>query len=118
MATELADPRPAPPTAGPSPLSAFIALVGFSFRRHWRLPRWAVYLAKFLGVLPWCLLASLGGFAALCAAGGEYGARALQTYWPAAVAGTVGFAALFHLVGAVFRRPAVVGLVYAFFFET
>ncbi len=82
------------------------------------LPRWAVYLAKFLGVVPWCLLASLGGFVVLCAAGGEYGLRALATYWPAAVAGTVGFAALFHLVGAVFRRPAVVGLVYAFFFET
>jgi hypothetical protein len=81
------------------------------------LPRWAVYLAKFLGVLPWCLLASLGGFAALCLAGGDLGLRALATYWPAAVAGTVGFAALFQLVGAVFRRPAVVGLVYIFFFE-
>ncbi len=82
------------------------------------LPRWAVYLAKFLGVLPWCLAASVGGFAVLCLAGGELGLRALTTYWPAAVGGTVGFAALFHLVGAVFRRPAVVGLVYAFFFET
>jgi hypothetical protein len=77
-----------------------------------------VYLAKFLGVLPWCLLASVGGFAVLCLAGGDLGLRALQAYWPAAVGGTVGFAALFHLVGAVFRRPAVVGLVYAFFFET
>jgi ABC-type transport system involved in multi-copper enzyme maturation permease subunit len=82
------------------------------------LPRWAVYLAKFLGVLPWCLAASVGGFVVLCLVGGEYGHRALETYWPAAVAGTVGFAALFQLVGAVFRRPAVVGLVYVFFFET
>jgi len=82
------------------------------------LPRWAVYLAKFLGVLPWCLLASVGGFAVLCLAGGELGVRAFATYWPAAVAGTVGFAALFHLIGAIFRRPAVVGLVYVFFFET
>lgn len=82
------------------------------------LPRWAVYLAKFLGVLPWCLLASVGGFAVLCLAGGEMGRRAFLAYWPAAVAGTVGFSALFHLIGAVFRRPAVVGLVYVFFFET
>ena len=82
------------------------------------LPRWAVYLAKFLGVLPWCLLASVGGFAVLCLAGGELGRRAFLAYWPAAVAGTVGFSALFHLIGAVFRRPAVVGLVYVFFFET
>ena len=27
------------------------------------------------------------------------------------------FAALFHLLGATFRRPVVVGLVYVFFFE-
>jgi hypothetical protein len=49
--------------------------------------------------------------------GGEQGRTALRLYWPAAVAGTVAFAALFHLVGAVFRRPVVVGLVYIFFFE-
>ena len=81
------------------------------------LPRWAIYLAKFLGGLPWCLAASGGGFVVLCLAGGPLGLRALAAYWPAVVAGTVGFAALFHLLGAVFRRPAVVGLVYIFFFE-
>ncbi len=81
------------------------------------LPRWAIYLAKFLGVLPWCLLASGGGFVALCLAGGEYGQRALAAYWPAVLAGTISFSALFHFVGAVFRRPTVVGLVYIFFFE-
>ena len=81
------------------------------------LPRWAIYLAKFLGGLPWCLAASGGGFVVLCLAGGSLGLRALATYWPAVIAGTIGFAALFHLLGAVFRRPAVVGLVYIFFFE-
>lgn len=81
------------------------------------IPRSAVYLAKFVGTLPWCLLFSVGGFAALCLAGGPQGRLALQLYWPAAVAGTVAFAALFHLVGAVFRRPVILGLVYAFFFE-
>jgi ABC-2 type transport system permease protein len=81
------------------------------------LPRWAIYLAKFLGGLPWCLAASVGGFAVLCLAGGSLGARAFGAFWPAVVMGTIGFAALFHLLGAVFRRPAVVGLVYIFFFE-
>jgi ABC-2 type transport system permease protein len=81
------------------------------------LPRGAVYLAKFVGVLPWCLLVAMAGFAALCLAGGSLGMRAFVTYWPAVVAGAVGFAALFHLIGAVFRRPAVLGLVYIFFFE-
>jgi ABC-type transport system involved in multi-copper enzyme maturation permease subunit len=81
------------------------------------IPRSAIYLAKLLGTLPWCVLFGLGGFAAMCLAGGDLGRRAFALYWPAAVAGTVAFAALFHLVGALFRRPVVVGLVYVFFFE-
>jgi hypothetical protein len=81
------------------------------------IPRSAIYLAKFVGTLPWCLAFSGGGFVALCLAGGDHGRAALRLYWPAAVAGTVAFAALFHLIGAIFRRPVVVGLVYVFFFE-
>jgi ABC-2 type transport system permease protein len=81
------------------------------------MPRWAIYLAKFLGGLPWALAASGGGFVVLCLAGGSLGLRALVTFWPAVLMGTIGFAALFHLMGTVFRRPAVVGLVYIFFFE-
>ncbi len=81
------------------------------------IPRSGIYLAKFLGTLPWCIAFGLGGFAALCLAGGELGAKAFGIYWPAAVVGTIAFAALFHLIGALFRRPVVVGLVYVFFFE-
>jgi ABC-type transport system involved in multi-copper enzyme maturation permease subunit len=81
------------------------------------LPRGAVYLAKFVGVLPWCLAVAFAGFSALCLAGGHLGMRAFVTYWPAVLAGTIGFSALFHLIGSVFRRPAVLGLVYIFFFE-
>ena len=43
------------------------------------LPRSAIYLAKFLGVLPWCLALTLGGFGALCLAGGEIGRRTFRT---------------------------------------
>jgi ABC-type transport system involved in multi-copper enzyme maturation permease subunit len=81
------------------------------------IPRAGIYLAKYLGALPWCVLFGLGGFAAICFAGGEYGRHALVLYWPAAVAGTVAFSSLFHMIGALFRRPVVVGLVYVFFFE-
>jgi ABC-2 type transport system permease protein len=81
------------------------------------LPRPAIYLATFLGALPWCLLFGVGGFAALCLAGGDLGREAFAAFWPAAAGGTVAFAALFHLVGATVRRPVVVGLVYVFFFE-
>lgn len=81
------------------------------------LPRPAIYLATFLGALPWCLLFGVGGFAALCLAGGDLGREAFAAFWPAAAGGTVAFAALFHLIGATVRRPVVVGLVYVFFFE-
>ena len=37
---------------------------------------------------------------------------------PSVLAGSIALAALFHLMGALVRRPAVVGLVYIFFFET
>ncbi len=39
-------------------------------------------------------------------------------YAPGVFAGSLAFAAIFHLFGALFTRPAVVGLLYAFFFET
>jgi ABC-2 type transport system permease protein len=81
------------------------------------IPRSGIYLAKFFGTLPWCVLFGLGGFAGLCLAGGEHGRKAFAMYWPAAVIATVTFSALFHLIGAIFRRPVVVGLVYVFFFE-
>ncbi|MBX9581967.1 MAG: ABC transporter permease subunit [Gemmataceae bacterium] len=81
------------------------------------IPRWAVYLGTLLGTLPWCLVFAGGGFAGVCLAGGGPGREALRVFWPAALAGAVAFAAIFHLVGAVFRRPVVVGLVYVFFFE-
>lgn len=82
------------------------------------LPRWAIYLAKLLATMPWVLGLAAIGFVTLCLAGGDLGKRALGIYWPAVIAAAVAFTCLFHLIGAVFRRPAVVGLVYIFFFET
>jgi ABC-2 type transport system permease protein len=82
------------------------------------LSRPSIYLAKFIAVLPWSLALNLGGFALLCAAGGEPGRLAFQVYWPAVLAGTLAFCALFHLMGAWFRRGAVVAILYAFFLET
>jgi ABC-2 type transport system permease protein len=82
------------------------------------LPRSGVYLAKFLGGLPWCLGLTVGGFALLCLAGGATGRQAFLLYAPGVFAGSLAFAAIFHLFGALFPRPAIVGLLYAFFFET
>ena len=81
------------------------------------LPRWAVYLAKYLGTMPWCVGICGAAFTVLCLCGGDFGRRALALYWPAVLAGTLAFGSLFHFIGAVFRWPAVIGLVYVFFFE-
>ncbi len=82
------------------------------------LSRPPVYLAKFVALLPWSLGLNLGGFAVLCLAAGAPGRLAFRLYWPAVLGATLAFSALFHLMGACFRRAAVVGIVYSFFLET
>lgn len=81
-------------------------------------PRWAIYVAKFLGVLPWCVLVSVAGLAAVCLVGGAVGREAFRLFVPSVVMGSIAFSALFHLLGAIAKRPAVIGLAYIFFFET
>jgi ABC-type transport system involved in multi-copper enzyme maturation permease subunit len=80
--------------------------------------RWSIYLAKFVALLPWGLGLNLGGFGLLCLAAGQPGRLAFQLYWPAVLAGSLAFCSLFHLMGACFRRAAVVAIVYSFFLET
>jgi ABC-type transport system involved in multi-copper enzyme maturation permease subunit len=81
------------------------------------LPRPAIYLAKFVAVLPWSLTLNVGGFALLCLLAGPPGRLSLALFWPAVVWATLAFTALFHLIGAFFARPAVVAIVYTFFLE-
>ena len=82
------------------------------------LSRPAIYVAKFLAALPWCLLLNVGGFGIMCLAAGPPGTLAFKLYWPAVALGTLAFAALFHFLGAWLRRAAIVALLYAFFLET
>jgi hypothetical protein len=82
------------------------------------LSRPAIYLAKLVAVLPWCVGFSLGGFVLISLAAGATGQEALRLYWPAVLAGTLTYVALFHLMGAWFRRPAVVAVLYSLFFES
>jgi ABC-2 type transport system permease protein len=82
------------------------------------LSRPAIYLGKYLAVLPWCFLLNLGGFALICLAAGEPGRQALEVYWPPLIGTTLAYAALFHGLAALVRRPAVLALLYAFFAET
>src|SRR5438105_14191153 len=47
------------------------------------LSRPAIYLAKYVAILPWCLALNLGGFWLICLAGGDPGRLAFALYWPA-----------------------------------
>jgi ABC-type transport system involved in multi-copper enzyme maturation permease subunit len=82
------------------------------------LSRPAIYSAKFIALLPWTLGLNVGGFAVLCIAAGAPGRMAFSVYWPAVVAASLAFCSLFHLMSAVFRRPAVMAILYSFFLET
>jgi ABC-2 type transport system permease protein len=77
----------------------------------------AIYLAKFVAMLPWCLTLNVGGFALLCAVAGRPGPIAFRLFWPAVLAASLTFGALFFLFGAFFRRPAIVAIGYSFFLE-
>lgn len=82
------------------------------------LPRPTIYLAKYVALLPWSLGLNLGGFALMCLAAGRPGQMAFRLYWPAVAGATFAFCSLFHLMGACFRRSAVIAIVYSFFLET
>jgi ABC-2 type transport system permease protein len=81
------------------------------------IPRPAVYLAKFVALLPWGLGLNLGGFALLCLAAGRAGYPALRLYGPAVLMSSLAFCTLFMLLGALFRHSAIIALVYSFFLE-
>lgn len=81
------------------------------------LSRPAIYLAKFLALLPWTVGLALGGFGLLCYLAGPPGWLAWKLDWPVMIWTTLAFSALFHLLGVSVRRPAVVAVLYVFFLE-
>ncbi|HVJ82710.1 MAG TPA: ABC transporter permease [Planctomycetia bacterium] len=81
------------------------------------LSLWKVYLAKAAGIAPLALAAGVGGFAALCLSGGAAGRAALELFVPAVAIATIAYSSLFLLFGALFSRPMVLGVAYAFFAE-
>lgn len=81
------------------------------------IPRWAMYLARWVALLPWAIGLNLGGFALLCLAAGPAGRLAFWLYWPAVLWASLTFASLFLLLGAIFPRPAIVAILYSFCLE-
>jgi ABC-2 type transport system permease protein len=81
------------------------------------LPRAVIYLAKLLAALSVVLVWTLGSLALLCLLAGPPG-RAVwwQSNLPVLL-GALAYTSLFHLFGVIWRRAALVGLAYTFFFE-
>jgi hypothetical protein len=82
------------------------------------LSRPALYLAKYVGVLPYTFAMCAGGFGVLCLAGGWPGRLAFQVFWPAVLVGTWAFSSLYFCMGVCLQRPAIAAIVYSFFLET
>jgi ABC-2 type transport system permease protein len=81
------------------------------------LARYRIYLAKGLGILPLVMAAGIGGFWLICKCAGETGATSWDLFYPAVVRGSITYACLFLLFGALVPRPLVVSIAYAFFCE-
>ncbi len=82
------------------------------------LSRWSIYLASYLSALPGALLLNLGGFVLFCFLGGATGRFVLPLYGLPILLGTLAFTALFQFLSVTFQRSGILGLLYAFFFET
>lgn len=81
------------------------------------LPRWSMYLAGYLAAAPGALLLNMGGYLFFCLLGGAGGREALPLFVLPVFLGTLAFTAFFQLLSVTFRRAAILGLTYAFFFE-
>jgi hypothetical protein len=85
---------------------------------HQPISRPLIYLAKFVALMPFSMGLNLGGFFLLCWAAGAAGRPAFELFWFPVALATLAFCSLFHFMGAAFRRPAIVAIVYSFFLET
>jgi hypothetical protein len=82
------------------------------------LSRRSIYFASYLSALPGALALNVGGFVAFCLLGGAPGRFALPLFGLPILLGTLAFTALFQVLSVSFQRAGVLGLLYAFFFET
>ena len=85
------------------------------------LPRWAIYVGKFLGVLPIVLVFTLGSLYflhALAAWNGRPDLRdSIGAYVPAVFYGSLASVAFFHLLTVFFRHSTLIAIAYVFFIE-
>ncbi len=81
------------------------------------IPVWAIYLARWLGQLPWSVGMVMLGLYLSCQIAGKPGQQVWTMIWPMGLCGALVYSSLFFWMGAVLRRPIVIGMAYVFFLE-
>lgn len=81
------------------------------------IPRPVTYLVRFLAAQLLVVGTTAAALWSLCALAGAAGDEAWDLFWPASLLGASAYAALFLLVGAVFRHGTIISLAYWFFLE-
>ncbi|MFO1092639.1 MAG: ABC transporter permease subunit [Planctomycetaceae bacterium] len=81
------------------------------------IPRPVTYLVRFLAAEILVVGTTAASLWLLCFLAGASGDAAWPLFWPASVMGAAAYAALFLLVGAVFRHGTIISLAYWFFLE-
>ena len=81
------------------------------------IPVWAIYLARWLGQLPWSVGMVMLGLFLSCQIAGKPGQEVWNMIWPMGLCGALVYSSLFFWMGAVLRRPIVIGMAYVFFLE-
>ena len=82
------------------------------------LPRWAIYLAKYVALLPWCLALNVGGFYLICRGRRQCRYPRFRHLLASHDPRHLRFCRSFPPHGAIFRRAAVIAILYSFFLET
>ena len=82
------------------------------------VPRSSIYIGKFLAILPWVLIWSLGGFFVLAVCAGDSGLFAFKLFWQPIALASVTYASVFFFMGACLPRASLIALAYAFVVET
>ena len=82
------------------------------------VPRSSIYVGKFLAILPWVIIWSLGGFFVLAVCAGDSGIFAFKLFWQPIALASVTYASVFFFMGACLPRASLIALAYAFVVET
>ncbi len=81
------------------------------------IPIWAIYWARWLGQLPWSVGMVMLGLYLSCEMAGKPGQQVWTMIWPMGLCGALVYSSLFFWMGAVLRRPIIIGMAYVFFLE-